>query len=261
MYSQPIKLASKVYVTEAQRLANLANIGEQVAEIAHEARSPLTTILLGLDYCQKLNLAENDQKRISLAMDEAKRLKGLLDDLLAQTKSFSSTCVVLKTRTLELNSLINDTLTLIRQFPDFRQKNINFVSSVPTAWIKGDRDKLKQVFINLVINACEAIEEGEEVLWEIAPGAKKERVCIQIHNNGQPISPHIVSRLGSAWVTTKPKGTGLGLVIAKQLIEAHGGELKINSDVNQGTTVNIDLPLLRLKSIFTPEEITLTRTA
>ena len=250
--SKHLELKQKVYSQEERRLAYLANIGEKVVEIAHEARSPLTTILLGLDYCQKLNISENDKKRITLAQDEADRLKHLLDELLSQTKSLSPTCTLLKTCPLELNSLIDNTLTLIRQFPDVRGKRINFVSYAPIVWIEGDHNKLKQIFINLITNACEAVKEGEEILWEISPLVKKERVCIHIHNGGQSISPQLMSNLSKPWVTTKPEGTGLGLGIAKQLIEAHGGELTINSTKNQVTTVSIDLPFLRLKSLSVP---------
>ena len=252
MLSKHLELERKINSQEERRLAYLANIGEKVVEIAHEARSPLTTILLGLNYCQTLNLSENDKKRISLAQHEADRLKHLLDELLSQTKSPPPTCALLQTCPLELNLLIDNILALIRQFPNARGKRIKFVSYVSTVWIEGDRDKLKQIFINLISNACEAVKEGEEILWEISPIVKKDRVCIRIHNGGQPISPQLMSNLGTSWVTTKPEGTGLGLVITKQLIKAHGGELIISSSKNQGTSINIDLPLLRLKSVSVP---------
>ncbi|HHP7230824.1 MAG TPA: PAS domain-containing sensor histidine kinase [Xenococcaceae cyanobacterium] len=250
MLSKHLELEPKVCWQQEQRLAYLADIGEKIVEIAHEARSPLTTILLGLNHCQKLNLSEADKKRIALAQEEAERLKHLLDNLLSESKSPPPTGALLQTRSLELNLLIKDTLTLIDQFPRMQSKKINFVSYVPTVWIKGDRNKLKQIFINLIINACEAIEPGEEILWEIVPLASKDRVDIQIHNGGQPISPQLMPNLVTPWVTTKPEGTGLGLVIAKQLVEAHGGELTINSSNNRGTTVKINLPLLKLENIF-----------
>ncbi|MDJ0591941.1 MAG: ATP-binding protein [Pleurocapsa sp. MO_226.B13] len=261
MHSQSIELTPEIDGSKTQRLAYLANIGERVVKIAHEARSPLTTILLGLDHCQKLNLSENDQKRISLARDEADRLRRLIDDLLFQIKSPPPLEALLSTRLLELNSLIEDSLSLIRPLPVVVDKKIIFVSNASIVWIKGDRDKLKQVLINLVTNACEAIEAGEEVLWKISPDATGERVCISLRNGGRPISSHLMSKLCTSWVTTKPGGTGLELAISKQIIEAHEGKLTIDSSVDRGTRVNIDLPLFKIKNIATPGKISSKRKA
>ena len=106
----------------------------------------------------------------------------------------------------------------------------------------GDVDKLKQVFINLVRNACEAIPPGESVTWHITPGPTPHHLCVTIHNGGDPIPPAVLEKMGQPFFTTKPGGNGLGLAIVQRIVEAHGGALAIESTPEAGTTVRVVLP-------------------
>jgi signal transduction histidine kinase len=105
-----------------------------------------------------------------------------------------------------------------------------------------DIDKLKQVFLNLFRNACEAIEPNENVTFRILPQPDSDRICIQIHNGGNPIPPASLHLLTTPFYSTKPAGTGLGLAISQRIIITHGGELAIVS-ADSGTTVNVLLPI------------------
>lgn len=109
--------------------------------------------------------------------------------------------------------------------------------------ILGDKDKLKQVFINIICNACEAISAGDvaELKVNILCTGK---VYINVHNQGEPISPELLTKLTQPFFSTKPDGTGLGLAITKRIVNAHGGELSINSDTATGTTVSVQLPMV-----------------
>jgi signal transduction histidine kinase len=115
---------------------------------------------------------------------------------------------------------------------------------LPSAWILGDCDKLKQVFINLIENACEAVADDEVITWRTDFGTSPERVCISIHNAGNPIPTEILTQLGTPFFTTKPSGNGLGLAIVKRIVKAHAGELIIQSEVGIGTIVSVQLPRL-----------------
>jgi signal transduction histidine kinase len=118
---------------------------------------------------------------------------------------------------------------------------IEFLRAPTPAIVRGDKDKLKQVFINILQNACEAIMEGEAVTLAIDNQVDPNHVWIRIHNGGEPIPPEVLPRLTEPFYTTKSNGTGLGLAIVKRIVEAHGGELLIHSSASEGTTVSVCL--------------------
>lgn len=107
----------------------------------------------------------------------------------------------------------------------------------------GDRDKLKQVFIKIIRNACEAVAAGDVITWDIDSSLINE-VCINVHNNGNPIPPEILCKLSQPFFSTKPDGTGLGLAITKRIVNAHGGKLYIQSQPLTGTIVSVQLPVV-----------------
>ncbi|PSB13646.1 histidine kinase, partial [filamentous cyanobacterium CCP2] len=222
-----------------QAQARLAEIGELAAMIVHEVRNPLTTVLMGLNAFQRLELPDSAQQRLELALEEAERLKRLLNEILLYARPQS-----LQTTRLELNTLINGMLDAIRNLPAAKERQIQFSSMFPSVWVLGDDDKLKQVFINLIRNACEAINDGDIVTWRIEPGSIGCQVNISVHNNGKPIPSDILEKLGTPFFTTKPSGNGLGLAIVKQIVQAHSGEISIVSSAENGTIVSIQLPTL-----------------
>lgn len=228
---------------EAEKaLERLAEIGELAAMIVHEVRNPLTTVLMGLQSFRTLDLSERSQLRLTLALEEAERLQRLLNEILQYTR-----CQKLDAMELELNTFIEEMLDSIRTMPAAQGRQIEFTPTRPVH-ILGDRDKLRQVFINLISNACEAIAEGELVSWRIAHCQAKRTICIQVQNGGTPIAAEVLSQLTHPFFTTKSTGNGLGLAIVKRIVEAHQGELKIaSSEAIGGTQVSVFLPYIRLE--------------
>lgn len=222
-----------------QEIARLAEIGELAAMIVHEVRNPLTTVLMGLSALGRIELPEHAQLRLVLALEEADRLKRLLDEILLYAKR-----QVLECQALEVNDFVAGMLDSIRTLPAAKGRRIELVSMLPSAWIFGDCDKLKQVFINLIENACEAVADDEVITWRTDFGISPDQVCISIHNAGTPIPMDILSQLGTPFFTTKPCGNGLGLAIVKRIVKAHAGELIIQSEVGIGTIVSVQLPRL-----------------
>jgi signal transduction histidine kinase len=119
--------------------------------------------------------------------------------------------------------------------------------------VLADADKLKQVVINLVANAFEAIKTGEAVTLAVQANPSIQpsnhsaqsipsSVCIQVHNSGDPIPTDVLPKLTQPFVTTKTNGTGLGLAIVKRIVEAHNGNLQIESNLETGTTFTVVLP-------------------
>jgi signal transduction histidine kinase len=232
--------------TEELRLAQaklveqerLAAIGEFAAIIVHEIRNPLTTMMMGLKYFQRTVLSETAQERLSLALDEGSRLQRLLSEILLYAKP-----QVLQLCELEINEFICELLVPVREMPEVLERPIEFTSAPDVVKILGDKDKLKQVFINIIRNACEAISAGDIVKLEINL-LSIDKVTINVHNQGEPIPSELISKLTQPFFSTKPDGTGLGLAITKRIVNAHGGELSISSDAVTGTTVSVLLPLI-----------------
>lgn len=225
-----------------QAIVRLAEIGELATMIVHEVRNPLTTVLMGLTALRGTHLPEKAQVRLGLALEDAERLQRLLNEILLYAKQ-----QVLHGSEVDLNEFIPTTLESLRSQPVAVDRTIEFASSLPSAWVWGDRDKLKQVLVNLVRNACEAIEPGEAVTCRIQPG-KTNHLCLTIHNDGAPIPPETLAKLGTPFFTTKLSGNGLGLAIVRRIVEAHSGELQIRSEAGSGTTLSVQLPLAPLNS-------------
>jgi two-component system, sporulation sensor kinase A len=247
---QPCLLAVTADITmlkqAEQALAQLAEIGELAATIVHEVRNPLTTIMMGLNAFKKLPLTdalaetvrERFQEYLALSLDEADRLQRLLSHILLYSKPQT-----LNKSTLELNSFIAETLNTLQTIPAASEKYLDFVANNEPISIFADHDKLKQVLINLITNACEAVALGDVITIRLYPTAN-QRICLQVHNGGPPIPADVLPQLTKPFFTTKASGTGLGLAIVKRIVEAHGGKLTIESAVDVGSIVKVELPLL-----------------
>lgn len=216
----------------------LAAIGEFASTIVHEIRNPLTTVMMGLNYFKRLDLPESGQERLSLALDEASRLERLLKEILLYSKPQA-----LQLTQVDINEFIRDMLDSLASMPEAQGRQLEFSPAPTPAKILGDKDKLKQVFINLVRNACEAVAEGDTVRWQVDTWIESNQVGIQIQNGGNPIAPELLPKLMEPFYTTKSSGTGLGLAIVKRIVEAHGGELSIQSTAEEGTRAIVRLPM------------------
>jgi PAS domain S-box-containing protein len=218
-------------------LERLAEIGELAATIVHEVRNPLTTITMGLNAFKKLQLTERFQEYLSLTLDEADRLQRLLNQILLYAKPQT-----LQRSPLELNQFIGETIEPLKTIPTAIGKDLLLHTSSAPIQVLADRDKLKQVSINLVTNAYEAICMGEAITVDVKTMGN-HYACLRIQNGGEPISVENLAKLTKPFFTTKSNGTGLGLAIVKRIIEAHGGEFKIESSATTGTIAEVLLPL------------------
>ena len=215
----------------------LAAIGEFTAMIVHEVRNPLTTIEMGLRHAQKVLQADADQQRLALAVSESQRLKHLLHDILCYAKPQS-----LHLTRLNIGEFLHDLLMQVRDLPEACERQIEYDPGTQEFEIMADLDKLKQVFLNLFRNACEAIAPHETVSCLLREPINPGQIWITVHNGGKPIPPELLPMIATPFCSTKPSGTGLGLAISKRIIVAHGGELEIASS-SSGTTVSLYLPI------------------
>lgn len=219
-------------------MERLAEIGELAASVVHEVRNPLATVVMGLTSVRHMELNERANMRLDLALEEADRLQRLLDEILLYAKPRDLHHV-----DVDLCELMAGTLPSLREMPAAQNRQIECVDRLNRATVLGDADKLKQVFINLVANACEAVAEGDRVTCHLEPGLTKQWVILRVHNGGPPIPPDVLPKLTRPFFTTKSAGNGLGLAIVQRIVESHSGEFAITSAPETGTTVTIQLPL------------------
>lgn len=215
----------------------LAAMGEFAAMIVHEIRNPLTTVQMGLDYFSKLELPQPAQARLTLAVDEAGRLSTLLQEILSYSKP-----QILQLIEINVDRFIRKLLISLREMPEAQGRTIQYLPLATPVFIPGDPDKLKQVLINLVRNACEAVEAGGTVRCSVT-ASSLEQICISVQNGGTPIPADVLPRLTQPFYSTKSGGTGLGLAIVKRIVEAHNGELLIESSDLRGTIFSVKLPV------------------
>lgn len=221
-------------------LAHLTEVREQSSMIVHEIRNPLTTILLGLTSFKELELDSRFQARLDIALEEAERLQRLLNEILLFPK-----LQTLDRKPLELNKWSTDLLESLRSHPSVAEHVIKFIANPISVIVSADSDKLKQVFTNLIANACEATVPGETITWEITQPSKANYLTVQINNGGNSIPASILEKIMTPFFTTKPSGNGLGLAIVQRIIRAHRGEFDITSSMTSGTTVTVKLPVLK----------------
>ncbi|MEO0946577.1 MAG: ATP-binding protein [Cyanobacteria bacterium J06641_5] len=214
----------------------LAAIGTFAASIVHELRNPTTTIKLVLGFFERrVSLNDDARHRLSLAVDEARRLEKLLGEILLYAKPH-----VLQREVVEFDRFVAQIATDFRDHPVACDCTVQFVGPDRSIWVEIDRDKFKQVVLNLLGNACEASTAGAIVTCRMTP--QGDGVKLQVINGGEPIPPEILPRLTEPFFTTKAEGTGLGLSIVKRLVESHDGFFELTSSAATGTAATAWIP-------------------
>lgn len=217
--------------------ARLAAIGQFASGIAHELRSPLTTLNMALDYFQGMNLPEAAKKRANLAVSETKRMTRLLDEMLLYAKPLQLNVAPI-TLVPFMRSLVNDFENAL----NLKALTIDW-SITATPQVSVDSDRLRQVVINLLQNAIDASPEDSPIGVSVGQNDETNSAAFKISNAGDPIKPEHMGHVFDPFFTTKAYGTGLGLGIVRRIVEAHGGEIDAESDAQRGTVFTVTLPL------------------
>jgi signal transduction histidine kinase len=221
------------------RMDRLASLGRMSAGIAHEVRNPLTGVSLLLDELHDRLLGkETDQQLIRRALGEIERLESLVNEML----HFSSVPTP-KLAYGTIDKVIFDSLFLIRK--QCQRQKIRLIENIEENLpeIMLDSDRLKQVLINLLNNALDAMPDGGELRIEVEKIG--EKIAIRVVDNGIGISTDKLPLIFEPFFTSKGQGTGLGLAISYNIISDHGGEIEVESKVGEGTTVLILLPITK----------------
>jgi len=214
--------------------ARLASIGQFASGIAHEIRSPLGTIGMGLEYlANQEQLSEAARRRAELALSESKRLGRLLEEILAYAKPLD----------LHIEPIrLTDILTALDDlgFTDHKLLQIDRAAIAAFPPIPMDRDRVQQVLLNLLRNAIDANGDDPRGI-RLSAHLDKERLQLEVFNGGPAISDQQLKRLFEPFYTSKASGTGLGLSIVERIVKAHGGHITVASD-EEGTRARVVIP-------------------
>ncbi|MDQ0247012.1 two-component system sporulation sensor kinase A [Bacillus fengqiuensis] len=219
-----------------RKAEKLAVVGQLAAAIAHEVNNPLTA-MKGFMQLLKSPENENNQSYIDVVLSEMDRIEGITNEYIAVAKPQA-----VKVHPNDLHMLVEQVTLLLQSQAMMNNVQIRtkFESGIPL--IPFERNQLKQVFINILKNAIEAMPLGGDVLIQVNK-LDDHQVCIRFIDQGCGIPKERISHLGEPFYSIKEKGIGLGLMICYKNIEAHQGKIVIESELDKGTTVDIILPV------------------
>jgi len=216
---------------EAQ-LRRLQSVG---AKVAHELKNPLASIKGLCQLVARTPESERTQDRLAVVASEISRMETILNEYL----SFSRPLEDLRPEMLDVTAIARDVLDVLAGRAD--QAGVNMTLEGGVAKVHGDGRRLKEAFINLVSNAIEATPNGGSVALRLRNGGNA--VVIEVRDSGRGIAPEDLERIGTSFFTTRPNGTGLGVVLAQGVINQHGGTLTYASSLGHGTTATVMLPV------------------
>jgi len=211
---------------------------------AHDLKAPLNAMVLnlellrgtfGMDGSGDAALKERQERYIAVLREEVVRLDRYLRTILTQATPASEVL-----QQFDLRELIQDLATLLS--PQAKQQHVTLDTQVPNEPIRltGHRDRLKQAMLNIAINALESMPDGGRMTLELS--AKDARARIAIRDSGPGIPPELLGQIYGMHFTTKDGGTGIGLYVARSVVESHGGEIRVESEVGRGTCFALELP-------------------
>ncbi len=234
------------------RADRLAAIGQLAAGVAHEIRNPLASIIGSIQMLQsELNLTEENQALMDIILKESARLDRILTDFLLYARPRTITfakCDI-------LHEVILSTIGLLKRDQRFPKENISIqIDSTPNfPKIVCDVQQIQQVFWNLLLNALQSMSNGgtlairtrvEKVeAWELGTRVPLYAGIIAISDSGVGMDEEALRHIFHPFYTTKKNGTGLGLAIVHSIIKNHHGTIRVKSAINEGTTIEIVLPL------------------
>ncbi|WP_368532577.1 ATP-binding protein [Cytobacillus horneckiae] len=211
-------------------------ISQLAASVAHEIRNPMTTVKGFMQLMQKdQNLTESQMQYIKISLKELDRTNQIIGDFL----SLSKPTYILNEK-IHLDPLIDEVTNFMKSYAHFSNVSLDY-QSAPNLYIDGNPNELKQVLINLIKNAIESMENGGQV--EVTVLQEEDIAIISIKDNGIGIPEKQLKELGQPYYSTKSRGTGLGLMIAFDIIKRMEGTYQITSKENTGTTISLHFPV------------------
>lgn len=207
---------------------------ESLFKISHEIKNPIAVCKGYLDMCNEKNI----EKYIPIIKTEINRTLNLLQDFSACKK------IKIEPDIIDISLLIEETRENLKLL--FDSQNIKFIiePQQEEIFINGDYNRLNQVILNIIKNSIEAKDENKNSYIKIYTKQNNNKIKIYIEDNGVGISKENMKRISEPFFTTKQNGTGLGVLLSQEIINAHDGKLEYKSKEKEGTIVTITLPII-----------------
>ncbi len=216
---------------------HLSSLGEMVAGVSHEIRNPLGIISSSAELLKKKMGAEGVETRIpNIIIEESSRLNNIITDFLNFAKPKAPDRFV-----CNVQDVIAKNIEYLSSDMTLQKYNIRTHYDRALPAIKADADMLYQAFLNLLINAMQAMPDGGTI--DIVVKGGDNNLWIYFEDKGKGLTPEAAEKIWDPFFTTKEKGTGLGLGIVKNIIEAHEGQIRIDNRPDAGARVSIRLPV------------------
>lgn len=231
------------------RSEKLASIGRLSSGVAHEIGNPLGIVLGYMELLKRPDISPEERgDYLKRSCKELERIKGIIEQLLDYARYRDSKDL----STISVHEILKDTVEILRPQKGMKEIKIKWSLNAQYDMVMGSRERMRQLFLNILLNALDALNEKKEKTEkeiEIITNNKdingRNMLITEIKDNGAGIKPYNLPHVFEPFFTTKEpgKGTGLGLSVCRTIVEAMGGEIVVKSTPEKGTSINIILPI------------------
>lgn len=221
----------------ARQNEKMAAVGGLAAGIAHEIRNPLAGISGSIEMLSQNVSSDDDRKLMKIVLREIDRLNNLITEFLDYARPETP-----PTDPVDLSSLLSEVLDSMKTNTQVRPDVAQLREYGEGLMILGRRDKLKQAFLNIVLNSYQAMAESATPSLKVLSAVNEKEVIIRIQDAGCGMSEATRRKMFEPFHTTKPKGTGLGLAITHKILEGHGAQIFVESEPGKGTEFILSFP-------------------
>lgn len=226
----------RLHQRDLVRAEHLASLGELAAGLAHEIRNPLAGIAGVIDIIGKELPQESPGRPVLPELQkEIKHIQSILNDLLAYARPKPPSFVV-----ADLGEAVAEAVRLAREQVRTRPVVIEFKRPAAPMPLAHDPGLIQQVVLNLLLNAIQAISADGRI--EVAVEDAGNAAAILVRDTGRGMAPEVLTKIFKPFFTTRGEGTGLGLSLAKAVVDSHGGRIEVSSEPGRGTTFRVILP-------------------
>ncbi len=243
------KVAEEALFRAQMQLAHVTRVtslGELAASIAHEVNQPLTAITSSGEACRRWidrPVPDLDEARLSLDRIIASSCRA--SDVISRIRALSRKSDPQR-QDESLDDIVSETLGLVQHELAHHKISAKIELTAVNVQISADRVQLQQVIINLIINACHAMEgiKARDRVLHVSTWVRDNEAVLEVTDHGSGITPDVLPSLFTAFFTTKESGLGMGLSICRSIIDYHGGRIWVTSEVGQGTSFLFAVPVL-----------------
>jgi two-component system sensor histidine kinase PilS (NtrC family) len=227
-----------------RRQERLATVGSLAAGIAHEIRNPLASLSGSIQVLRgELDLNSDNRHLMDIVVRETDRLNAIITDFLEYARPKTA-----KDDVIVLSHLFDETVSLLQNSKEYSEKIHIYQEVDPHIAIRGDSQRLRQVFWNLLINACQAMPNGGQMTISAAPfigDEGEQKWCeVIIADSGLGVAHEYLDKIFDPFFTTKAGGTGLGLSICYRIVEDYGGTITVETNSGKGAKFKIQMPMI-----------------